>query len=215
MDSNRQQRERKFWDRFAAKYDPFAKSVENTYEKIITNIRPRLDKSSRILEIGAGTGIISFQLAPDVSEVHGCDISPGMIEVAKTKLKASDLTNVVLSVQDGYNLNYDQGSFDLVIISNVLHVMESPEKALVSVKRVLKSDGFLICPTYCHGASLKARCISFLMSLTGFRAHHKWTVEGFRRFLEEHQFHLEQYDVIADKIPVAFAVANCKGIADS
>ena len=41
-------------------------------------------------------------------------------------------------------------SFDVVIVSNALHIVPQPEKALREIKRVLKDDGVLIAPTFTH-----------------------------------------------------------------
>lgn len=43
-------------------------------------------------------------------------------------------------VADAINLPYADGSFDVVIIANALHVMENPEQALSEINRVLRSN---------------------------------------------------------------------------
>ena len=44
------------------------------------------------------------------------------------------------SVQDMFRLPYADKSFDVVIVSNALHIVPQPEKALQEIKRVLKED---------------------------------------------------------------------------
>ena len=51
-------------------------------------------------------------------------------------------------VADAINLPYADGSFDVVIIANALHVMENPEQALSEINRVLRSNGILIAPNF-------------------------------------------------------------------
>ena len=51
------------------------------------------------------------------------------------------------SVQDMFRLPYAQKSFEVVIVSNALHIVPHPEKALQEIRRVLKDDGVLIAPT--------------------------------------------------------------------
>ena len=48
------------------------------------------------------------------------------------------------SVQDMFSLPYSSKSFDVVIVSNALHIVPQPEKSLREIKRVLKDDGVLI-----------------------------------------------------------------------
>lgn len=48
------------------------------------------------------------------------------------------------SVQDATSLPYTSGTFDAVVISNALHIMPEPEKALKEIRRVLKSGDIQI-----------------------------------------------------------------------
>lgn len=54
------------------------------------------------------------------------------------------------TVQDMFNLPYADKSFDVVIVSNALHIVPEPEKALREIRRVLRDDGVLIAPTFTH-----------------------------------------------------------------
>ena len=47
-------------------------------------------------------------------------------------------------------LPYANKSFNVVIVSNALHIVPQPEKAIAEIKRVLKDDGVLIAPTFTH-----------------------------------------------------------------
>lgn len=206
MHENRQKIERKFWDKFAKKYDPFMNRVRPTYDHLISKINAYLDPSKDVLEVAAGTGIISLEIASRVNKVWGCDLSPEMIKVAHRKLKQLEAPNVEFTVQDAYNLDYKRESFDIVIASNVLHIMIFPEKALASIHRVLKPDGVFIAPTYCHGNSIKSRAISAIMSLAGFKAYHKWSIGSLKTFLETNGYKIIELEVVQDTIPLAFTV---------
>lgn len=111
---------------------------------------------------------------------------------------------------DAYNLDYEVESFDIVIASNVLHVMMHPERVLKSIHNVLKADGIFIAPTYCHGNSLISRIISMIMSIAGFKAYQKWSVTSFRTFLESNNYKIVDFEIIKDKIPLVFAVVKKK-----
>ena len=56
----------------------------------------------------------------------------------------------IFSVQDMFHLPYADQSFDVVIVSNALHIVPHPERALTELRRVLKNDGMLIAPTFTH-----------------------------------------------------------------
>jgi phosphatidylethanolamine/phosphatidyl-N-methylethanolamine N-methyltransferase len=204
----RQNKERTFWDKFARKYDPFMAHMVSTYELMIQRIEGFIDSPKDVLEIATGTGTIALAIAYKSRKVYACDISQEMINVAKEKLATSKVSNVEFKVQDAYDLDYKSESMDVVIASNVLHVMMHPEKALASIHRVLKKDGLLVVGVFCHGNSVKTRIISFFMSLTGFRAYHKWSTQSFNSFLESNNYEIIQNEIFKNKIPSAFVVAK-------
>lgn len=209
MDISRQNKEKNFWDKFAPKYDLSMKNAKKpTYDLLIRKIKTYLDTSKDVLEVAAGTGVISLEIAPYVNKVCGCDLSSEMIKVAGEKLKRLNVPNIEFSVQDAYNLEYERESFDVVIASNALHVMMNPEMALASIRTVLKPDGVFIVPTYCHGNSVKSRIFSAVMSLAGFKAYHKWSMDSFKIFLETDGYEIIEFELIRDKIPLAFAVVK-------
>lgn len=89
----------------------------------------------RILDIATGTGFAARKLArkfPD-AEVVGVDISEEMIGVAQHQVVAEDL-NIRFEVMDSRQLDFADGSFDLVTILNSI---ACPEEML----RVLKPSG--------------------------------------------------------------------------
>ena len=71
-------------------------------------------------------------------------------------------------------LPYAAQSFDVVIVSNALHIVPEPEKALAEIHRVLKNDGVLIAPTFTHANNhVRGRVKAFLMKLAGFHQYNK------------------------------------------
>lgn len=62
-----------------------------------------------------------------------------------------------------FHLPYADRSFDVVIVSNALHIVPQPEKALQEIGRVLKDDGVLVAPTFTHAEnSLSGKIRAFL-----------------------------------------------------
>jgi len=207
MSIHRMDKERGFWSSFAPKYDTFMKRVGPAYERIVQLIENEVDPADYVLEAACGTGLISMRIAPYVDRYFGCDISPEMIEIARSKALSSGISNIEFSVQDAYNLDFEDDSFDAVILANALHVMIEPEKVLANIRRILKSEGLLIIPTYLHGSSLLSRSISSIMGLSGFRAYHRWSAESFEQFIEICGYTILRSISIKDKIPLQYISA--------
>jgi ubiquinone/menaquinone biosynthesis C-methylase UbiE len=101
----------------------------------------------RVLEIGCGTGHGLVSLAEAVGQtghVHGVDISPGMIAVARTRLRSAGLRNVTLTNGDASALCFRSSVFDAVFMSFTLELFESTVgEVLAEVRRVLRVCGRL------------------------------------------------------------------------
>ena len=62
-------------------------------------------------------------------------------------------------------LPFEKNSFDVVIISNALHIIPNPEKVLSEIARVLKTGGLLIAPNFVH-ENLKGSALMMSRMLT-------------------------------------------------
>lgn len=204
----RQFKEKKFWDWFASKYDLFIKKTQNkTYQSILANIDLSLKSNFKVLDIGTGTGIIPFSIYSKVSSIIATDISVGMIRVAKDKQIELNIENIDFQVQDSYFINFPDKSFDLVIASNLLHLLYDPEKVLKEVKRVMKDNGLFIAPTFCVGENIKSKVISnFVGFLSGFKVVNQWNLDDFKSTLTNNGFFIEKEEWIEGRIPLAYIV---------
>lgn len=204
-------KEQNVWNRFAIIYDRFIKKDENTYQEIIRRIVRLAKAEERVLEIATGTGMIALGLAGQITQIEAVDFSSGMIQAAQKKALELGIRNVHFSVQDACSLPYASGSFDIVVISNTLHIMPEPERALAEIKRVLKPEGLMIAPTYLHSESKKTAFLSLLMMAAGFRAYHRWTQQSYRSFLEQNGFTIVEFALYPASFPLAYAVAKKRG----
>ena len=196
------------WDKFSGFYDAFMKKDMPAYLKIAKDIKDLTVPGSRILEIATGTGIISLEIAAGVNEITALDISPDMIAKAKKKAEKREVRNIDFSVQDARFLPYDKETFDVVIIANALHVMPEPEKVLCEINRVIKKGGYLIAPTFIHAQNKKSAILSRLMSVTGFKAYHKWSLGSYCSFLEENGFEITRKSIIEASLPLGHIIAQ-------
>ena len=93
-----------------------------------------------------------------------------------------------------------------MIVSNALHIVPQPEKALQEIKRGLKDDGVLIAPTFTHaGNSFSGKVRAFYMKLVGFPLHSKWTSEEYLRFLQQNVLKVRKSAVLMASFPLTYA----------
>jgi len=96
----------------------------------------------KVLDVGCGTGEISFMASRKAGvsgDVVGLDITPGMLEMAKIKMKDLDLPkDVDFQVGDALSMQYDDGSFDLVTSGYMLRNVTDIQQAVNEMFRVLK-----------------------------------------------------------------------------
>ena len=98
----------------------------------------------RVLEVGVGTGISLPQYAPNL-RVFGTDISEGMLDKAKARVKEHRLKNVEgLAVMDAEKLEFPDNSFDVVMAQYVVTAVPNPEAAMDEFARVLRPGGEII-----------------------------------------------------------------------
>ena len=129
-----------FWDRNARIYNRFMRKDRAAYETMYALIRPVV-KAKTVLELATGTGLIAKHIVNAAAHIEATDASAEMIAEAKRDNRSAKLH---FSVQDMFCLPHADGSFDAVIVSNALHIVPQPEKALREIGRVLKDDGVLI-----------------------------------------------------------------------
>ena len=191
-----------FWDKNAGRYDRFMRKDRAAYDKMYELIRPVV-KAKTVLELATGTGLIAKHIVNAAAHVEATDASSEMIAEAKRDTRSAKLH---FSVQDMFRLPHANQSFNVVIVSNALHIVPQPEKALAEIRRVLKDDGVLIAPTFTHaGNSFYGRTKAFFMKLAGFPLHSKWTSEEYLRFLQQNGWAVRKSAVLKASFPLTYA----------
>ena len=191
-----------FWDKNAGRYDHFMRKDRAAYDEMYELIRP-LVRHKTVLELATGTGLIARHIVNAAAYIEATDASPEMIAEARRDNHSAKLH---FSVQDMFRLPYVDKSFDVAIVSNALHIVPQPEKALAEIKRVLRDDGVLIAPTFTHAEnSFSGKVKAFFMRLAGFPLHSKWTSEEYLRFLQQNGWAVRKSAVLKASFPLTYA----------
>ena len=195
------QEHKNFWDKNAGRYDRFMRKDRAAYDEMYELIRPVV-RHKTVLELATGTGLIAKHIVNAAAHIEATDASAEMITEAKRTRSAK----LHFSVQDMFRLPYADKSFNVVIVSNALHIVPQPEKALQEIKRVLKDDGVLIAPTFTHaGNSFSGMVRAFFMRMAGFPLHSKWTSEEYLRFLRQNGWAVRKSAVLKASFPLTYA----------
>ena len=190
-----------FWDRNAGRYDRFMRKDRAAYETMYGLIRPVV-KGKTVLELATGTGLISKNIVNAAAHIEASDTSAEMIREAKRRNHSAKL---YFSVQDMFCLPYADESFEVVIVSNALHIVPQPEKALAEIRRVLRDDGVLIAPTFTHAEnSFFGNSKAFFLKLAGFPLHSRWTSEEYLCFLQQNGWTVRKSDVLRASFPLTY-----------
>ena len=193
---------RNFWDRNAGRYDRFMRKDRAAYEEMYALIRPVV-KAKTVLELATGTGLIAKHIVNAAAHIEATDASAEMILEAKRDNQSAKLH---FSVQDMFRLPYADKSFDVVIVSNALHIVPQPNKALAEIRRVLKDNGVLIAPTFTHGNStLRGRLKLFFMKLVGFPLNSRWSSADYLAFLRQNGWTVRKSAVLKASFPLTYA----------
>lgn len=110
-------------------------------KKAVRMLAPHQPK--KILDIATGTAdfaIEALKLNPD--EIIGIDISEGMLNVGKEKIKKKGVDNIIsLELGDSENLRFETAYFDAYTVAFGVRNFENLEKGLTEMLRVLKPNG--------------------------------------------------------------------------
>ena len=195
------QEHKNFWDKNAGRYDRFMRKDRAAYEEMYALIWPVV-KGKTVLELATGTGLIAKNIVNAAAHIEASDTSAEMIREAKRRNHSAKL---YFSVQDMFCLPYADESFEVVIVSNALHIVPQPEKALAEIHRVLRDDGVLITPTFTHAEnSFFGNSKAFFLKLAGFPLHSRWTSEEYLCFLQQNGWAVRKSDVLKASFPLTY-----------
>jgi ubiquinone/menaquinone biosynthesis C-methylase UbiE len=113
----------------------------------------------RILDLGAGTGLVTLALAPHAESVTALDISAAMLERLQAHAATTGVTNIDVVAADMRSLPFEDETFDLVVSNYALHHLEDTGKeiAVSEARRVLTPTGRLVVCDMMFSLTLRRR----------------------------------------------------------
>jgi len=134
------------FDRWSRNYDDGRLSRWFQYTQNLAISFMSLQKDSKVLDVGCGTGFAVLRLVSMLSDGKACgiDISSGMIEKAKANVTDDLRERVEFRQASSENIPYPTGEFDHVLCTNSFHHYPDPLRALQEMRRVLKPGGQVV-----------------------------------------------------------------------
>jgi len=138
----------RMFDRIADTYDIVNRllsfGLDVRWRKKVNELLPQKD-NIRLLDLATGTAdqvLLLCNINENISDAIGMDLSEGMLEIGKDKVKKSNLTKIIqLQKGDAVNIPADEGGFDAITISFGIRNVPDVPKSMREMHRVLSVGG--------------------------------------------------------------------------
>ena len=97
-----------------------------------------------VLDVACGAGHAAESVAPRVREVVGIDLTRALLDLGAQRLAENGVRNVLLQEGDAEDLQFVNGSFDLVFCRGSIHHFADPSRASDEMARVCCPGGRLV-----------------------------------------------------------------------
>lgn len=202
--------DRDYWERHARNYDASMWLLGRPLPRML-ELASAAVRDKRVLEVAAGTGLVTTAIAQTADEVIATDYAVAMVESLEERVHEDNLDNVSCQQADIYQLPFAPDEFDAVVAANVLHLVPDLGGAVANIRRILKPDGILVAPTFCHDETMTASILSRLIGLSGFPGHRRFTAQSLIGSLERHGLDIRQTEVLPGLIPIAYLEGTFPG----
>lgn len=196
--------DRVYWDKNAKNYDRSMSLLGRPIPRMVQLAAEAVRGAGRVLEVAAGTGLVTPALAAGARDVVATDYSAAMVDALKRRVRDARVTNVRCEQADLYALRFDDGTFDAVVAANVLHLVPDLPGALVALRRVLKPGGRIVVPTFCHNETVLSWVVSRALAVTGFPGHRRFTAKSLQQAVEASGVRVNRTETLPGLIPIAY-----------
>lgn len=139
----------KMFDTISGEYDGLNRVISfgidvKWRKKVVKTVKETNPKT--ILDIATGTGDLAIALASTNAEkIVGLDISNGMLEIGKEKIKKRGLSDrIEMVLGDSEIMPFEDNTFDAITVAFGIRNFETLENGLMEILRVLKPGGCFV-----------------------------------------------------------------------
>lgn len=196
-----------FWERTAGRYDLSMTLLGGPLGPMCERVARAVRGRQRVLELAAGTGLVTRAIAPEVEQLVATDYSEAMVAKLHERTVAEGLDNVSTEVLDVFALDDAEG-FDAIVAANVLHLLPDVRAALDGMQRALEPGGLLVVPTYCHAQNVLSRGVSGVMGLVGFPGQRRLTLDSLESLVADRGFQIQERELLSGLLPIGYVAAR-------
>ena len=134
-------------ERFTATADIFSQNVRVTRKAEAERLAERATdglaglREATAIDLACGPGTFTRPLAARVGRAIGVDLTPAMVEKARTEAAREGIANIEFVCSDVYALPFASGAADIVTCGYAFHHMTDPARALAEMARVARPGG--------------------------------------------------------------------------
>lgn len=202
----------RYWSRFPETYDRKQQYVVG--KELLDQITKEVDDLSElgeVVELGCGTGYFTEAIAKNSKSVIATDLSDSLLEMARIRFR--EHPKVKIQKENCMETTFQSEAFDSVFMANLIHVVETPERALQECHRIVRKGGNLVIVTFTgHGMKLWEKIkmgVRFLRAWGKPPAHtHAFSPKDLRSMMENAGFTIKTSKLVGDRTKALHAIGK-------
>lgn len=123
------------------------KNIKLTGKRLVKILKEMNFSEGKVLDVGCGFAAVAIEIAKAFphAEITGIDLSEPLLQKGKDFIEASSLSEqITLEKADVQAIPFEAESFDVVINTFLLHIVEDPIKMLNEIERVTATNGKIL-----------------------------------------------------------------------
>lgn len=202
----RMDRSENFWDRTANNFDEQDDQYDPGY---VHTIKGYLEPSDVVLDFACGTGSFACLISSDVQEIHAIDISSKMLEIAEGKARSREIENVNFMHATIFDQRFKEGSFDVILAFNILHLVENLPEVMQRINWLLQPGGTFISDTPCLSEKPLVRIVTAILSKLPMLPHvENFSITELKTSIANRNFQIIETQNLSESPPTLLIVAK-------